>query len=62
MPTLSLLIFLPLLATAIILALPSRFKDAYKYIALAITAIQFLLAGMAYFSFNPTATGMKPEE
>ncbi|UZJ66120.1 hypothetical protein OKW96_08570 [Sphingobacterium sp. KU25419] len=58
MPTLSLLIFLPLLATAIILALPSRFKDVYKYIALAITAVQLVLAGMAYFSFNPTSTGI----
>ncbi|VTR40114.1 complex I subunit 4 family protein [Sphingobacterium thalpophilum] len=59
MPILSLLIFLPLLATAIILALPTRFKSSYRYIALAITGIQFVLAGICYAHFDAGQTGIQ---
>ncbi|OJZ08600.1 NADH-quinone oxidoreductase subunit M [Sphingobacterium sp. 40-24] len=59
MPILSLLIFLPLLATALILALPTRYKSSYKYIALAFTAIQFVLAGICYAQFDASKTGVQ---
>lgn len=59
MPILSLLIFLPLSATALILALPTRYKSSYKYIALAITAIQFVLAGLCYANFDASKTGIQ---
>ncbi|WP_313269255.1 NADH-quinone oxidoreductase subunit M [Sphingobacterium sp.] len=59
MPILSLLIFLPLLATAFILALPTRYKSSYKYVALAITAIQFVLAGICYAQFDASKTGVQ---
>ncbi|OOG15856.1 oxidoreductase [Sphingobacterium sp. CZ-UAM] len=59
MPILSLLIFLPLLATAFILALPTRYKSSYKYIALAITAVQFVLAGLCYAKFDASQTGVQ---
>lgn len=59
MPILSLLIFLPLLATALILALPTRYKSSYKFIALIITALQFVLAGICYAQFDPSKTGVQ---
>jgi proton-translocating NADH-quinone oxidoreductase, chain M len=59
MPILSLLIFLPLLATAFILALPTRYKSSYKYIALAFTAVQFVLAGICYAKFDASQTGVQ---
>jgi len=62
MPILSLLIFLPLLATALILALPTRYKSSYKYVALAITAIQFVLAGICYAQFDASKTGVQDLE
>lgn len=59
MPILSLLIFLPIVATVLILALPTRYKSSYKYIALAITAMQFILAGICYSHFDAHQTGIQ---
>lgn len=58
---LSLLIFLPLLATALILALPTSYRNSYKYIALVFTGIQFVLAGYAYMQFDASLTGINQE-
>lgn len=58
MGLLSLLISLPLLATVLILALPTTFKNTYKYVALAFTLIQFVIAGYMYGNFDNTASGV----
>ncbi len=58
MGLLSLLISLPLVATAIILLLPTTLKNSYKYIALAFTLIQFVIAGYMYTNFDNTAAGV----
>lgn len=58
MGLLSILIFLPLLATAIILALPTTARASYKYIALGFTAIQFILSAYMYTQFNPQLGGI----
>lgn len=58
MGLLSILIFLPLLATLVILSLPNSLQKTYKYIALAITLVQFALAGSLYLQFDQTAQGI----
>lgn len=58
MGLLSLLIFLPLAATAIILLLPTSLRHSYKYIALGVTVAQFALAGFLYSQFDAAATGV----
>jgi len=58
MGILSLLIFLPLLATVLILVLPSALRHSFKYIALGITLLQFGIAGWMYSQFNAAATGI----
>ncbi|WP_149913195.1 complex I subunit 4 family protein [Sphingobacterium cavernae] len=58
MGLLSLLIFLPLLATALILLLPATMRQSYKYIALGITVVQFALSGWLYSQFDNAATGI----
>ena len=58
MGLLSLLIFLPLVATTIILLLPSSLRDSYKYIALGFTIAQFTLAGYMYSQFDAAASGV----
>ncbi len=50
MGLLSLLIFLPLIATVIILLLPKLYEQSFKYIALGICLIQTALAGYLYFN------------
>ncbi len=57
MGLLSLLIFLPLLAVVGILVLPNRFNASYKYIALIITLVQFILSGYIYSQYNPNIAG-----
>lgn len=59
MGVLSILIFLPLLASVLILALPLSAKGIYKYIALAITFIQFGLALYLYQHFDPILGGIQ---
>lgn len=62
MGLLSILIFLPLLAALLILALPTSFKGAYKYIALGFTALQFVLAGYLYTNFQTEMGGINQLE
>lgn len=58
MGILSLLIFLPLVATILILALPTKLAQSYKYIALAFTVFQLLLSAWLYSNFDTAATGI----
>lgn len=58
MGILSILIFLPLVATALILAIPSTAKSSYKYIALGITLLQFGLSLYLYGNFKPELAGV----
>lgn len=58
MGLLSLLIFLPLGATLLILLLPSNLQKSYRYIALGITLVQFVLAGLLYIRFDHSAAGI----
>lgn len=62
MGLLSLLVFLPLVATLLILVLPSNLKQAYKYIALGITLVQFVLTGILYLEFDQAAVGINAVE
>lgn len=52
MGTLSLLIFLPMIAVIGILLLPNRMGHSFKYLALLATILQFGLAGYLYINFN----------
>lgn len=58
MGLLSLLIYLPLIAMALILVLPKSLQSSYKYIALAFTAVQLGLAIYMYQQFDPAASGI----
>ena len=58
MGLLSLLIFVPLLALAGILLIPSRYQQSYKYVALVITLVQLGLSGYLYTQFNPNLAGI----
>ena len=60
---LSLLIFLPLIAALLILVLPSRFQQHYKYITLGVSVIQFILSLFIYLKFNSStlAAGINKE-
>lgn len=58
MGLLSLLIFLPLIATILILLLPTSMRQSYKYIALGFTVVQFALAGWMYSQFDNSAAGI----
>lgn len=59
MGLLSILIFLPLVATLLILALPSSAKATYKYIALGFTVLQFGLSLYLYGNFDATLGGIQ---
>ncbi len=52
---LSLITFIPLLGAFVILFVPSTQKDAIRYIAVAATAVPFLLCLMLLQSYNPNA-------
>jgi len=52
---LSLLIFLPLIAALLILVLPKRVQNQFKYIALAVSVIQFFVSLFIYLDFNSSA-------
>lgn len=58
MGILSILIFLPLVASILILALPTSSKAVYKYIALSFTLIQFCLSLYLYQNFDPNLAGI----
>ena len=55
---LSILIFLPLTAAVVIALLPQAAKKLYKYIALFVGIVQFVLAGVIYFGFNHSLPGV----
>lgn len=55
---LSILIFLPLLAAVLILAIPTAWRACYKYIALVASALQLVLAGGMYYLFHPKGAGV----
>lgn len=59
MSLLSLLVFLPILAGAIILMIPSTWRHTYKYVALCSSIIQLLLGIYLYVDFNPLADGVR---
>ena len=60
---LSILIFLPLIAALLILVLPSRFQQQFKYITLGVSLIQFVLSLFIYLKFNSStlAAGINKE-
>ena len=60
---LSFLIFLPLIAALLILILPNRIQNQFKYITLGVSLIQFVLSLFIYFNFNssPTNAGINKE-
>jgi len=49
---LSWMTFFPLIGAAVIVCLPGRFKEAFKYIAVAAAAVPLLLAAQVYFNFD----------
>lgn len=52
---LSLLIFLPLIAALLILVLPNRVQNQFKFITLAVSVIQFFISLFIYLDFNSSA-------
>ena len=59
MGLLSILIFLPLVATILILSLPSSAKAYYKYIALGVTFLQFGLSLYLFGNFDNKLSGIQ---
>ncbi len=55
---LSILIFLPLLAAVLILITPRAWRASYKYIALATSTLQLIIAGGMYYLFHPKGAGI----
>ncbi len=55
MSLLSLLIFMPLAAAALILMLPASLASKFKYLALATVVIQVVMCAWIYLDFNPAA-------
>lgn len=58
MGLLSILIFLPLVATLLILALPVAAKASYKFVALGFTILQFALSIYLYLQFDSSLGGI----
>lgn len=54
---LSLLIFLPLAGSLVLALSPENWSAQFRWVALGITLIEVLLAGMAYALFDKTLTG-----
>ncbi|MEJ5220869.1 MAG: hypothetical protein WHT63_02550, partial [Tepidiforma sp.] len=54
---LSILIFLPAIAAAVILLLPQRMEQQAKWVALAAAAAMFALSIAMFFRFDPDAQG-----
>lgn len=53
---LSLLIFLPLIASLLIVILPNRMQNLFKFIALGVSVFQFVLSLFIYIKFNNSAS------
>lgn len=62
MNLLSILIFLPLVAALLILMLPAKFQQQFKFIALAVSLIQFALSCFIYLGFKNLEAGVNREE
>ncbi|WP_262245550.1 complex I subunit 4 family protein [Parapedobacter soli] len=58
---LTILIFLPLLAAAVMLTVPARRQSAYRYIALVTGLFQLVLSGGMYYLFHPKGAGISQE-
>lgn len=58
---LTILIFLPLAAAALMSLLPSGKGNTYRYIALATGVLQLLLSGGMYYLFHPEGAGITDE-
>ncbi|RYF71909.1 MAG: NADH-quinone oxidoreductase subunit M, partial [Cytophagaceae bacterium] len=54
---LSLLIFLPLVGALVVALLPDSQASQYRRVALAVTLVEVVLAGMAYAGFDKTVGG-----
>jgi len=61
MNLLSVLIFLPIAAALLIVILPSTFQQRFKYIALGVSLIQFILSIYIYTRFNKVLAGINIE-
>jgi NADH-quinone oxidoreductase subunit M len=62
MNLLSILIFLPIAAALLIVILPAAFQQRFKYIALGVSLIQFIISVFIYFRFNNVLAGINKEE
>ncbi|MFD1631544.1 complex I subunit 4 family protein [Pseudopedobacter beijingensis] len=58
MGLLSVIVFLPLFLGIVILALPKKTEKSFKYISIAVSLLQLILATYAYFHFNAEAAGV----
>src|SRR5690554_2048614 len=54
---LSIIIFLPILFLIVVLLLPSRLKEWYRYITLGVALLQLGIACIIYLNFNHTLGG-----
>ena len=54
---LTILIFIPLAAAAVMFIVPSSKRTAYRYIALITGILQLVLSGVMYYLFHPPAGG-----
>ncbi|MFP8487845.1 complex I subunit 4 family protein [Gracilimonas sp. Q87] len=52
------LVFLPILGMLIVLLLPDKNRDAIRWTALVATGLQLVLAGIVFFLFDRTKTGI----
>lgn len=58
---LSILIFAPLVGAVIVLAVPTGYKQLYKYIALAISVLQAIVVAKVYYWFDTSLGGINKE-
>lgn len=54
---LSLLIFIPLLGSLLVVLLPASLKTSYKWITLAVCVLELLVGGAVYAAFDATMAG-----
>ncbi|MGK6353090.1 complex I subunit 4 family protein [Parapedobacter sp. DT-150] len=62
MNLLTILIFLPLAAAALMFLVPSAKKASYKYLALVTGILQLVLSGALYYLFRPEEAGITDEK
>ena len=59
---LSYIIFIPLIAATVILALPKKLESSYKWVTLGATGLTLILAIIAMLQFDATKTGTVSSE